>query len=388
MERFFEDLRRHAPFTPTQERVATERVVLARQDYWRRLLTYPPLVVALVQQIQRAKVGVETLGSQLAGAAMAGAAMGGRPDAAARKRAAPALEALAVAMADADPGSELADQLAADVQALASGRSCALEVRRPSASSKAFADAVAGICSARAALGAARSAVINANLRLVVKLAERYRRRAALPLADLVQEGSLGLITAVDRFDPRRGFRFSTYATFWIRHALGRAIADKSRTVRLPVHAGELRARILRERTRVAQRTGRAPTLAELSEELQVPVETIERLDRAPTRHQAASRDEGGMVVDPVMRLADDSPPPSEYLDDESIDAAVDDALEELRPLELDILRRRFGLDEVQEMTLREVGDVHGLSRERIRQLQNVALGKVREHLHGAGIAR
>ncbi len=388
MEQYFHDLERHAPMTAADERRAAERILEARQSYWRKLLAYAPLVVPIVAEIEAAKLDVKGLSAVVAAARKAGEALGGRPNHKQRDKAAPALHALALAMADADPSSELADRIAADIDALASGRPCPLPVRRPSASSQAFANYVSAIRGARAGLGTARNAMVNANLRLVVKMADRYRRRTGLSLSDLVQEGNLGLLTAVDRFDPRRGFRFSTYGTWWIRHSIGRAVADKSRTVRLPVHVGELQARMLRERARFSAEHGRAPSLAELAAALEATVEKLERLDRAPTLRQTAQDDaETGGTRDIVSALADDDPLVDARLDDVRLDDAVEDAMDELRPLELDILRRRFGLDDVQEMTLREVGELHGLSRERIRQMQNAALGKVRAALDGQGFA-
>lgn len=386
MEQYFHNLERYTPMTAAQERHAAERILEARQTYWRRLLAYPPLVVPIVEEIRNAKPEHEGLAAVVDKARAAGEVLGGRPNQRQRDAAAPALEALALKMADADPSCEIADRLAADVDALAGGRPCSLEVRRPSPSSKTFARYVAAVHSSRTILGMARNAMVSANLRLVVKMANRYRRRVGMPLADLVQEGNLGLLTAVDRFDPRRGFRFSTYGSWWIRHAIGRAIADKSRTVRLPVHVGELQARMLKERARFTAEHGRAPSLMELADAVEVSIEKIERLDRAPTLRQTTQEDpEAGIRQDAVAALPDDDPLVDTRIDGVQLDDAIEEALEELRPLELDILRRRFGLDEVEEMTLREVGEVHGLSRERIRQLQNTALGKVRALLQDQG---
>lgn len=386
MEHYFHDLERHPPLSAAEEMQLARRVLGGRQHYWRALLSYAPLLVPVLREIDAAEI--EQTKQVVDDARTAAAQLGGRPNQRQRDAAAPALEALALAMADADPGSELADRIAADVDALASGRACPFAVRRPSPESGTFRAYLGAIRSARAGLSTARNAMVNANLRLVVKMADRYRRREGLPLADLVQEGNLGLLRAVDRFDPRRGFRFSTYGTWWIRHAIGRAVADKGRAVRLPVHVGELQTRVLRARSQFAVKHHRAPSLAELAEILEVSAEKIERLDRAPTLRQIVQDDpETGVPRDAVSVLPDPEPLVDHRMDDGRLGEVVDDALEDLRPIELDILRRRFGLDDVQEMTLREVGELHGLSRERIRQMQNSALGKIRAVLSGHGFA-
>lgn len=386
MEYDFLNRKQHAALTASEEREATERVWFGRQAYWRKLLAYPPLLVPIIGELMLAFP--DDPPKSIAAAAKAVAGLGGRPNRAQRERVAPALEALAVEVALADASCEVADRIAADIEAFAQGRPTTITARRPSSDSRAFAQYLSGISGSRAAFGAARDRMVNANLRLVVKMAHRYVRRSGISLADLVQEGNLGLLTAVDRFDPHRGFRFSTYGTWWIRHAIGRAIADKGRTVRLPVHAGELQARMMRERERFAAAHGRLPSPDELAETLEVTVESVERMDRAPIHRETTQRDpEGGAPREVADLLVDEDPLVDSRMDDVRLNDAVDSAMDVLRPLELDILRRRFGLDEVEEMTLREVGDVHGLSRERIRQLQTAAIDKLRTALDGRGFA-
>jgi len=238
------------------------------------------------------------------------------------------------------------------------------------------------------ALCAARHELVRANLRLVVTMAHRYRRNGRLPLADLIQEGNIGLLTAVDRFDPRRGFRFSTYGSWWIRHAIGRALSDKGRAVRLPVHVVELQHKLAKARRELEIQLGRAPERGELAAMLGVPEQKLERLERTllqqdtsfDTPKSGAEGATGGIEV-----LPDEGPGADRLLHDGRLDEALHEALSTLRPMEADILRHRFGLDDGNSMTLREVGEMHGLSRERIRQLQERALEKIRLELRHRG---
>jgi RNA polymerase primary sigma factor len=231
----------------------------------------------------------------------------------------------------------------------------------------------------------ARHELVRANLRLVVAMAHRYRRNGRLPLTDLIQEGNLGLMTAVDRFDPRKGFRFSTYGSWWIRHAIGRALSDKGRAVRLPVHVVELQHKISKARRRFEAKHQRAPERAELAELVGVPERKLERLERTLLQRDDSLGNPDRDGVTGIDVLADEAPGADRLLHDTRLDDALHEALTGLRPMEADILRHRFGLDGSQIMTLREVGEMHGLSRERIRQLQERALQKIRLALTDRG---
>jgi RNA polymerase primary sigma factor len=231
----------------------------------------------------------------------------------------------------------------------------------------------------------ARNDFVRANLRLVVSIARRFNH-GRMALADLIQEGNLGLLKAVERYDYRRGFRFSTYASWWIRHAISRALADKGREVRLPVHMIDAQHRLTKARRALTGQLGRQPTSEELAEATQMPLDKIEKmrswlLESSVSIDKPVGDDEGrvlGEVLEDPER-ADVSP--TQDLEWESLTTEVRELLCELRPIEADILRQRFGLGTEQELTLKEIGDKYNLSRERIRQLQEQALTKMRRAL-------
>ena len=231
----------------------------------------------------------------------------------------------------------------------------------------------------------ARNAFVKANLRLVVSIARRFNH-GRMALADLIQEGNLGLIKAVERYDYRRGFRFSTYASWWIRHAISRALADKGREVRLPVHMIDAQHRLTKARRQLTGQLGRQPTSEELATATQMPLDKIEKM-RSWLLEQSVSidkpvGDDEGRVLGEVLEDPDrEAVSPTEDLEWEALTTEVRDLLRELRPIEADILRQRFGLGTEQELTLKEIGDKYNLSRERIRQLQEQALAKMRRAL-------
>lgn len=233
----------------------------------------------------------------------------------------------------------------------------------------------------------AREELTRANLRLVVYIARKYRNRG-LMLGDLIQEGSLGLMRAVEKFDWRRGFKFATYATWWIRQSVTRAIADQSRTIRVPVHMTETVGKVVRTGRRLAQQTGREPTPEELATRLGMPLEkvrTVQGLAKEPVSLEAPIGEEGDARLGDLIEDKDAILP-----FDAAARAGLRDAagkvLGDLTPREERILRMRFGIGMNSEHTLEEVGRTFGVTRERIRQIEAKALGKLRQSSQGRAL--
>ncbi|MFC3003041.1 RNA polymerase sigma factor RpoD [Falsiroseomonas tokyonensis] len=233
----------------------------------------------------------------------------------------------------------------------------------------------------------AREELTRANLRLVVYIARKYRNRG-LMLGDLIQEGSLGLMRAVEKFDWRRGFKFATYATWWIRQSVTRAIADQSRTIRVPVHMTETVGKVVRTGRRLAQQTGREPTPEELATRLGMPLEkvrTVQGLAKEPVSLEAPIGEEGDARLGDLIEDKDAILP-----FDAAARAGLRDAagkvLGDLTPREERILRMRFGIGMNSEHTLEEVGRTFGVTRERIRQIEAKALGKLRQSNQGRAL--
>ncbi|MDQ8191886.1 sigma-70 family RNA polymerase sigma factor [Roseibacillus persicicus] len=229
---------------------------------------------------------------------------------------------------------------------------------------------------------AARTQMIKANLRLVVKIAQDYSGYG-LPLSDLISEGNIGLMKAVERFDPNKGGKLSTYGSWWIKQSIKRALANQSKTIRLPVHMVDKIARMRRISSMLAESLGREPTDEELGEELGLPRQKLAALKRASQRPTSLDEPFGDEERGSYSEVIGDERAvnPFDALADKNMHGHLDDLLEVLDERESKIIDARFGLNGRTPMTLEEVGREFGVTRERIRQLQNVALNKMRRAL-------
>ncbi|MCB9750840.1 MAG: sigma-70 family RNA polymerase sigma factor [Myxococcales bacterium] len=371
--------------SPQEERAAALKIESHRADYWAALLAYPPFVkpiAALAREVLELPPEVE---SQLAHTARCARALRDRNLTRNRVAFESARAQLAKMLGLVDLDGLASDRVLADLNALLDGSAPALslDMRRPPQGSKPFELYVMTARKHSQLLWSAKNRFVKANLRLVITLVRRIGR-GRLPLQDLIQEGNIGLMKAVDRFDPRKGVRFSTYAAWWIRHSVSRAIADKSRTVRIPVHMLELQAKVRKATRAFEAANGRAPTQAELARELKVKRSRLAQLNHylleQPLSLDVTPGNDGDYSI--LESLEDPSSPrPDEYMADAELLDSLREGVDALPTIEADVLRKRMGLGGDKPMTLREIGEQYSLSRERIRQIQGKALRTLRERL-------
>jgi RNA polymerase primary sigma factor len=380
---YFRDLSEHGLLDPDEERHIASEIERHELLTWQRLLSYPSTVNYLLGLLE---VRIENSLKHFRTLRKAAKDARSKRTKSARQKLAQCAAKTATQLRALDQDRKHIDFLIDDLDRLrGNGRNLGRGRLEFNPASQAFADYLRTVHGAQRSAAQLRDEFVRANLRLVVTMARRYDR-GVMPLSDLIQEGNLGLMHAVSRFDYRRGLRFSTYACWWIRHAIGRALADKARTVRVPVHMIEAQQQLAKVNQQLVRELGRQPTRSEVSERANVPLTKLNQMNRyllgqsmsldGPVRNEEG-RTLGEILPDPDSenwRPADD-------ITNRALGERVRHLMGRLSPIEADVLSQRFGLADDEERTFREIGDQYKLSRERIRQIQNTALGKLRRAL-------
>jgi RNA polymerase primary sigma factor len=379
---YFRDMAELDVLRPEQEFETARKIEELELDLWRLLLGYAPAANWMADAVEKA------VGRPVADfkpyRAMAERARNKKVSAPTRGRFDKLVAQLATRLKEQDIDRIFVDAAVAEVQRVnrASRNGLPVDGVTFSTTTKAFREWVQSVRAKALRVKQAKNEFVKANLRLVVSIARRFNH-GRLPLPDLIQEGNIGLMKAVERYDYRRGFRFSTYASWWIRHAISRALADKGRAVRLPVHMIDAYHRIAKSERELQSKLERPATTEEIASATGIESDKLEKmktfLSETPVSLDRPISDEDGRRLIDVLVDPNEAPSPPDQMMTSETQGEMLKLLGGLKPIEADILRKRFGLVNDRERTLKEIGDEYHLSRERVRQLQEQALGKMRK---------
>jgi RNA polymerase primary sigma factor len=378
---YFRDMAELSVLKPEQEFETARHIEELELDLWNVLLGYSPWAGHLVQTVETAMGSTLPDFKPYRALSERAARKGGGAE---KKKLTKLFASLSAQIKELDIDRVFVDAALTELQRL----SGAARMKRPieglgfGTETKSFHEFAGTITKKSGVVKRAKNEFVKANLRLVVSIARRFNH-GRLPLPDLIQEGNIGLMKAVERYDYRRGFRFSTYASWWIRHAISRALADKGRAVRLPVHMIDAYHRIAKSERELQSKLERPATTEEIASVTGIEAEKLEKMrtflaDNPVSLDRSLSEDDGRRLID-VLVDPNEAPSPPEQMMSSETQQEMLKLLSVLKPIEADILRKRFGLINDHERTLKEIGDEYRLSRERVRQLQEQALGKMRK---------
>lgn len=378
---YFRDMAELSVLKPEQEFETARHIEELEIDLWQALFSYAPWASHLVTTVEAAMSG--SLPDFKTYRALSERVVR-RSSTAEKKKLTKLIATLSAQIKELDIDRVFVDAALTELQRLSGAARLhrVVEGLGFGIETKSFQEFAGSITRKSSIVKRAKNEFVKANLRLVVSIARRFNH-GRLPLPDLIQEGNIGLMKAVERYDYRRGFRFSTYASWWIRHAISRALADKGRAVRLPVHMIDAYHRIAKSERELQSKLERPATTEEIASVTGIEAEKLEKMrtflaDNPVSLDRSLSEDDGRRLID-VLVDPNEAPSPPEQMMSSETQQEMLKLLSVLKPIEADILRKRFGLINDHERTLKEIGDEYRLSRERVRQLQEQALGKMRK---------